>query len=176
MSALLPDAANAARLRVVDEHIGMENRHDLEGIMQTFGAGACYDDEPWNAHYRGRDEVRGFYADMLRALPDLHIDVRHRHVAAEAVILEVVIVGHHLGDWRGLMATGRPIEFPLCGIFTFDQDDRLAGEKIYYDRAMVLRQLGVFHEPDTFSGRAAIALTHPLTMLQIAARKLLRRD
>ncbi|PWT92130.1 MAG: hypothetical protein C5B56_02775 [Proteobacteria bacterium] len=176
MSALVPDAAIAARLRVVDEHIGMENRHDLEGIMQTFGADASYDDEPWNAHYHGRDEVRGFYADMLRALPDLTIDVQRRHVAAEAIILEVVIAGHHLGDWRGLMATGRPVAFPLCGIFTFDQNDRLAGEKIYYDRAMVLRQLGVFHEPDTPPGRVAIAVTHPLTMLQIAARKLLRRE
>jgi hypothetical protein len=40
------------------------------------------------------------------------------------------------------------VQFPLCGIYTFDDEDRLAGEKIYYDRATVLRQLGVFHEPD----------------------------
>jgi hypothetical protein len=26
-------------------------------------------------------------------------------------------------------------------------DDNLAGEKIYYDRGTVLRQLGVFYEP-----------------------------
>ena len=27
-------------------------------------------------------------------------------------------------------------------------DDNLAGEKIYYDRGTVLRQLGVFYEPE----------------------------
>jgi hypothetical protein len=31
-------------------------------------------------------------------------------------------------------------EFPLCSIFTFDDGDRLARERIYYDRANVLRQ------------------------------------
>src|ERR1035441_5698348 len=47
-------------------------------------------------------------------------------------------------------------------------DNRLAGEKIYYDRAMVLRQLGVFHEPQTVLGGISILLTHPLTILQLS--------
>ena len=54
---------------------------------------------------------------------------------------------------RGLPPTGRPVQFPLCGVFTFDAENRLAGEKIYYDRATVLHQLGVFHEPDGVVGR-----------------------
>jgi len=58
--------------------------------------------------------------------------------------VEVVIRGTHLGGWRGLPPTGRGVEFPLCGVYTFDANDRLAGEKIYYDRGTVLRQLGVF--------------------------------
>jgi len=51
---------------------------------------------------------------------------------------------------------------PLCAIFTFDGDDRLAGEKVYYDRATVLHQLGVFHEPDGVPGRLNAALIHPI--------------
>jgi hypothetical protein len=43
------------RTQVVDEHVRLENRHDLNGIMTTFGAAARYDDEPWDAHYIGRD-------------------------------------------------------------------------------------------------------------------------
>ena len=37
---------------------------------------------------------------------------------------------------------------PLCGIYTFEDGDSLAGERIYYNRAALLRQLGVFHEPN----------------------------
>ena len=155
------------RTQVVDEYVRLENRHDLNGIMTTFGAAARYDDEPWDAHYIGRDSVRAFYSDLLRALPDLQIDVQRRHASEATVILEVIIRGRHLGSWRGLPPTGRPVQFPPCGIYTFDDDNRVAGEKIYYDRATVLRQLGMFHEPDGFWGRANAILMHPVTMARI---------
>jgi len=166
----------AARLKLVEEHVRHENDHNLEGIMATFGATAHYDDEPWDAHYVGRDAVRAFYAGLLQALPGLRIDVQHTHASDSAVVLEVVIRGQHLGPWRGLPPTGAQIELPLCGIFTFDDAERLAGERIYYDRAMLLRQLGVFHEPDSALGRITTLLTHPLTMAQIAMRKVWGRD
>jgi SnoaL-like polyketide cyclase len=86
----------------------------------------------------------------------------------------VVIRGTHLGAWRGLPATGRSVEFPLCGVYSFKSDGRLAGEKIYYDRAMVLRQLGVFREPQTARGGIDILLAHPLTILKALTRKLRR--
>jgi steroid delta-isomerase-like uncharacterized protein len=165
----------AARLALVDEHVRLENRHDLEGIMTTFGASARYDDEPWDAHYVGRDGVRAFYEDLLRAMPDLCIDVQQRHAGEAAVVLEVIIRGRHLGAWRGLPPTGRPVQFALCGVYTFDNEDRLAGEKIYYDRATVLRQLGVFHEPEGVMGRITTTLMHPITMARIVGRKILRR-
>ena len=126
----IDDDRMAARLKLVDEHIALENRHDLEGIMGTFGASAHYDDEPWDLHYAGRDEVRAFYQGLLQALPGLHIDVKRRHASDRAIVMEVIIRGRHLGSWRGLPATGRQIDFPICGIFTFDDEDRLAGEKI----------------------------------------------
>ena len=164
----------SARLALIDEHIRLENEHNLDGIMTTFGAAARYDDEPWNAHYIGRDGVRMFYADLLRAMPDLQIDVQRRHASEATIILEVIIRGRHLGSWRGLLPTGRLVQFALCGIYTFDEEDRLAGEKIYYDRAMVLRQLGVFHEPESVLGRINAVLMHPLTMARIIGRIILK--
>ena len=88
--------------------------------------------------------------------------------------MEVIIRGTHLGAWKGLPATGRRVEVPLCGIYTFDAEDRLAGERIYYDRATVLRQLGVFHEPASGVGRICILATHPLTIARALAGKLFR--
>jgi steroid delta-isomerase-like uncharacterized protein len=164
-----------ARLRLVEEHVRLENQHDLEGVMSTFGALARYDDEPWNLHYAGRDEVRSFYQGLLRAIPDLQINIRHRHIGETAVVLEVVISGRHLGMWRGLPPTGERLQFPLCGIYTFDESNRLAGERIYYDRSTVLRQLGLFHEPDQGLGRITTALMHPLTMARIVGRAVFRR-
>jgi len=165
----------SARIAIVEQHIRLENAHDLEGVLRTFGDAARYDDEPWSEHYEGRDGVRLFYEQLMKALPDLEIDVQHRHVTDDAVLVEVMIRGTHLGGWRGLPATGRRVEFPLCGVYTFDSDDRLAGEKIYYDRGTVLRQLGVFHEPQRVLGQICILATHPITIGRAFARKLLRR-
>ncbi|MBV9392370.1 MAG: ester cyclase [Verrucomicrobia bacterium] len=164
-----------ARIATVEEHIRLENAHDLEGVLLTFGNAAQYDDEPWGEHYRGRDGVRLFYEQLMRALPDLEIDVQRQHVADETIIVEVTIRGTHLNGWRGLPATGRRVEFPLCGVYTFDADDRLTGEKIYYDRGTVLRQLGVFHEPRSVLGQICILATHPATILRAFARKVLRK-
>ena len=159
------------RLAMVEEHVRLENAHDLEGVIHTFGDTARYDDQPWNEHYEGREQVRDFYKQLMTALPDLSIEVVRRHIAAETIVLEVVIRGTQLGPWRGLPATGRPVEVPLCGVYTFNADDRLAGERIYYDRATTLRQLGVFHEPETLIGRLTTLATHPITF----ARALLFR-
>lgn len=165
----------SVRLKIVEEHVRLENQHDLDGIMGTFGGTAHYDDQPWGEHYAGLDGVRAYYTALLSAMPDLHIEVHKRYAGEDAIILEAVISGQHLGPWRGLPPTGRRIEFPLCGIFAFDAVDRLAGEKIYYDRATVLRQLGVFHEPEHILGRIGTVLMHPFTMARILSRQVLRR-
>jgi len=68
-----------ARLQIVDEHIARENQHDLEGILRTFETTARYDDEPWAD--RRHDGVRAYYDSLLKALPDLRIDVQQRYAS-----------------------------------------------------------------------------------------------
>jgi steroid delta-isomerase-like uncharacterized protein len=159
---------------LVDEHVRRENSHDLDGILGTFGPDARYDDEPWDDHRRGRDQVQFYYQELLAALPDLQITVRQRYATAEAIILEVTINGTQTGAWRALPGAGRSLVFPLCGIFTFDSEDRILGEKIYYDRASVLEQLGVFRELTTVVGRMMTAINHPFTLSLAFYRKIRR--
>jgi steroid delta-isomerase-like uncharacterized protein len=174
-STSIPKDRQSSRIATVEQHIRLENEHDLEGVLRTFGDSARYDDEPWNAHYKGRNGVRAFYEQLMKALPDLEVEVQRRHVSEDAILVEVLIRGTHLGAWRGLPATGRKVNFPLCGVYTFDADDNLAGEKIYYDRGTVLRQLGVFYEPQTMLGQISMLATHPCTIARAFARNLLRR-
>ncbi len=167
----MPQSSQSRRLALVEEHVRCENAHNLDGVLQTFGAEARYDDEPWDSHYTGRDGVREFYTKLLQALPDLSIEILRRHVTDDTIVLEVMIRGTHLGPWRGLPATGRRVEIPLCGIYTFGADDRLAGEKIYYDRATVLRQLGVFTDPDTVLGKVHMLVNHPVSLAKAVLRR-----
>jgi len=174
-TAMIPNDKRSTRVVIVEQHVRFENAHDLDGVLGTFGNTARYDDEAWGEHYSGADGVREFYTQLMTALPDLEIEVLRRHVTDEVVVLEVMIRGTHLGAWRGLPSTGRRVEIPLCGVYTFDEQDRLAGERIYYDRRAVLRQLGVFHEPQSLLGRITTFATHPLTIAKALGRKIARR-
>ena len=170
----IPSERKLARVALVHEHVRLENEHHLEGVLGTFGENADYEDEGWGDRYAGRDGVRLYYEQLIAALPDLEIKVLKEHVTENNVLLEVLICGTHLGPWRGLPATGRRVEVPLCGVYTFDDDDRLAGERIYYDRATVLRQLGVFREPQTLVGRIGLLINHPLAIARALFRNLFR--
>lgn len=158
------------RLRQVEKHVACENAHDLDAVMATFGAEASYHDEPWNEHRFGRDAVRAYYTELIAAVPDVRIDPHSPHVADDVVVLECTITGTHLGPWHGLPATGRSVSFPLCGIYTFGDGAEIAGERIYYDRATVLEQVGVFYSPESSMGRITTAVLHPVTMSKVAAR------
>jgi steroid delta-isomerase-like uncharacterized protein len=125
----IPDDRRLARMATVEQHVRFENAHDLNGVLGTFGDTAHYDDEAWGEHYNGRDGVRTFYVQLMSALPDLNIEILRRHTSDEVIVLEVMIRGTHLGPWRGLPATGERVEIPLCGVYTFDEKDRLAGER-----------------------------------------------
>ena len=153
------------RLKIVEEHVRQENAHDLDGIMTTFGPWARYEDESWRERHEGQEKVRRYYEDLLRALPDLAIEVKEEYVAGDRVIQEVVIRGTHEGFWRGLPGTGKRLEFPLCSVYAFDHENRISAERIYYDRATVMAQLGLLHDPLSLQGKIVNALTHPLTML-----------
>jgi len=174
MSTNLSERARV-QLALVEEHVRRENAHDLPGIMATFGQRAWYDDEPWAEHHEGRGAVQDYYEDLLTSLPDLHIDITHCLAAEDGVALEVRISGTHHGSWRGLPPTGRRVSFPLCGLYTFDEEGKLAGERIYYDRGSVLHQVGLYHDPQSFLGRLETMLAHPVTLARAYARKLVRR-
>ncbi|MBV8864298.1 MAG: hypothetical protein JO210_02735, partial [Acidobacteriaceae bacterium] len=73
-SASIPDDRRSARVAIVEQHIRLENEHDLEGVLGTFGDTARYVDEPWGEQYKGRHGVRLFYEQLMQALPDLEIE------------------------------------------------------------------------------------------------------
>jgi len=61
-----------------------------------------------------------------------------------------------------------------CGLFSFDEAGKLSGERIYYDRAGVLRQVGLYRDPQSVVGQLEMLLAHPVTLARAYARKLFR--
>ena len=164
-----------ARLRLLDEHVQAEVDHDLDAIMRTWGASPWFDDVAWDEQCYGRDEIRAHYDELLTAFPDLDITVNERHVVGDTVILEVVVTGTHTGQWRDLPPLGRRMTSRVCALYAFDAEGMLELERAYYDKASILEQLGLFHDPRTPLGRVLAVVTPPFTIVKALKRKLLRR-
>jgi steroid delta-isomerase-like uncharacterized protein len=145
MSTLTAAASREARLKLVEDHCLAENNHDLNAIMATFGAQPYFSLN--ELELNGRETVQGLYAGFGfgegGSFSDLQLEVVRRHPGDEAVTLEIIITGKHTGEWNGISATGKAVSVPACAIFTFDEAGKLAGERVYADFTIVLRQLGV---------------------------------
>lgn len=130
----------SCREEVVTRHIDAENRHDLDATLATFHH-PCYDVVALGEIFDGDDAVRALWEGFYRGFPDLHIEAGTRHHADEAVFVEVTVTGTHEGTWAGIPPTGRRASVRVGCLFEFDAD-RLIAEKIYFDMATIMRQLG----------------------------------
>jgi steroid delta-isomerase-like uncharacterized protein len=160
----VPSAGEVRRAReqTVREHMESENRHDFDTTIGTFaqpryeliGTGEVYD---------GEAEVRGYFAESRTAFPDQRNELIALHHARDAVIAEFYLLGTHLGPLRALPPTGRAIRCRMVAFFIFESD-RLVCERVYFDQATILRQLGLAHDPSSLAGRASMLVSHPLTV------------
>jgi steroid delta-isomerase-like uncharacterized protein len=137
-----------ARIQKVEEHVRIGNLHDLNKLMRTFGELAEWYDRPSNEYYLGQENVRAQFAEWFAGFPDLFMEVREQHVTKQAIILELIMLGTHTGTWKGIPATSKRVKLPICVIFTFDEEDKLRTETVYYDRVTLLGQLGVLRKLD----------------------------
>ena len=126
------------REAIVKQHAGAENRHDVEATIATFHHPRY---EVNGQPSDGTEAVRELLQGLMDGFPDLHADIGKMRHADDAVFSEVLITGTNDGEWAGIPPTGRRIEVPAVGIFDFDAD-RLLCEKVYFDMATVMRQLG----------------------------------
>ena len=145
MSTTLTQQRIDARLKIVEEHLRAENDHDVDGVMRTFAENPTF---ILNGDtISGPDDIRAFYEAFgfgeRGGFTNLQVEERGRHISDDAVILEITVRGDHTNSWQGIPATGRKIELPLCAVLPFDGADKLTGERVYMDGALLLKQLGV---------------------------------
>ncbi len=141
----MTDAATTLRERreaVVREHMDSENRLDFEATLRTFEH-PRYELVATGEVYDGEEAVRGYYAASRAAFPDQRNEVHALHHADDGVIVEFDLLGTHRGALRGVIPpTGKSFRCRMAAFFLFD-DDRIVCERVYFDAATILRQLGL---------------------------------
>lgn len=135
------EALLAARDGVVREHMESENRLDFDATLATFDH-PRYELVATGQVFDGEEEVRRYYALSRAAFPDQRNEVHSIRHADDAVIVEFDLLGTHLGDFAGTAATGRTFRCRMAAVFEF-VGERIVCERIYFDSATILRQLGL---------------------------------
>lgn len=161
------------RVDTVNEHMRLENAHDFAGCIAEFGR-ARYEVVAEDQQYDGADRVNDFLSENVRAFPDFVFVPTSVRPTDDAVVVEGRFQGTHLGSWRGLPATGRRVDFPMCLVFDFEGEAMVA-ERLYFDLSTPLRQLGVADDPNSVRGKITMIVGHPLVVGRAALRSLLHR-
>ena len=130
------------REATVREHMESENVHRFDVTMATFHH-PRYEIVPTGEIHDGEEAVQRYFEDTRTAFPDQRNELIELHHADDAVIAEFWLRGTHEGPLRGVPPTGKAFECRCVAFFVFEED-RLVGERVYFDVATIMRQLGLF--------------------------------
>ncbi len=132
-----------------DAHCDAEfNTRDIEATMATMGGNPHVTHVPTMTGGFGYDAVRHFYSNYFigRVPDDWHVELISRTVGENQLVDEVMISFTHDCDMPailpGVKPTGRKVVIPFVVVVGFD-GGKVAFERIYWDQASLLIQLGL---------------------------------
>ncbi|SRR5581483_1126911 len=171
----MPPTAAMRRKReaIVKEHMESENRHEFDDTLATFDH-PRYELIATGDVYDGPEEVMAYFEETRRAFPDQRNELISLNHSDDAVFVEATLRGTHEGPLRGLPPTGREFEMRFLAMFVFEED-RLVCERVYFDQATVLRQLGIARDPSSLTGRLETLAGHPWTIGRGLVRRVIGR-
>jgi len=146
----LNDELRERREAIVREHMESENVHDFETTMDTFDH-PRYEIIPTGDVWDGDEEVRRYFEATRAAFPDQRNELIALHHADAGVIVEFDLKGTHEGPLRGIPATGKEFSCRTVAFFLFEED-RLVCERVYFDAATILSQLGLVQPAPSLQG------------------------
>ena len=94
-------------LEVVKAHMAAEDRQDLDATVATFTEQCWYRVPGLGLELRGKEEIRGWYEDLFRAVPVFRNSEERFWECGSEVFFEAFMEGTHLGEWFGWAPTGR---------------------------------------------------------------------
>jgi steroid delta-isomerase-like uncharacterized protein len=136
-------ALRARREEVVRAHMEAENVHDYDTVLGTF-AHPRYELMATGQVFDGEVEVRRYFDVSRTPFPDQRNELVSMRSTDDGVIVELDLLGTHLGPLAGAPPTGRTFRSRMCALFLFeDGGDGIVCERVYFDSADILRQLAL---------------------------------
>lgn len=99
--------------------------------------------------FAGKDRMLDQEHNLWTGFPDIRCEVAAFLASSDRVVLKTRLFGTHTGPFKmggkTLEPTGRPIDFTLS-VHMWFRGELIAGERVFYDTASFLRQLGLSND------------------------------
>lgn len=137
-----------SHLKLWEDHIAGEfGTKDVELALSTMVEDASVMHMPTRSGGKGKAELRPYYRDMF--IPSIPSEWEHtmtnRVITENTIVEEARVRLHHTKqmEWflPGVAPTNNWIDVELVIVIEF-RDGKMATERIYWDQAAVLRQIG----------------------------------
>jgi carboxymethylenebutenolidase len=152
-----------------DEHISFEfSSRDVSSTIATMVEDAYVNHVPVMTGGYGHEALRRFYAeDFIPLMPsDTSIKLVSRTLGQDQLVDEMIFSFTHTEEmpWMlpGVPPTNRHVDIPLVVVVGF-REGKLAHERIYWDQASVLKQIGLLADTSlpVFGAETARKLLDP---------------
>ena len=160
-----------ARRKLVEEHarsyFDAIARRDLDAIVEHWSEDGIEDIVPIGV-LRGREEIRGFFAEMFAATPDAETTVTRLVADESRAAVEYRISGTFTGSpIQGVEATGGRLEVRGLDLFEIE-DGKIVRNTGYYDGMALARQMGLMPPQDSGAERTMKTAFNAVTRIRRA--------
>jgi steroid delta-isomerase-like uncharacterized protein len=118
------------------------NRGNLEAIGDLVSSDCRYFMPGGSEPAEGPEGVKQVITAFRAAFPDLHVEVDEVTADGDVVMARVTPTGTHQGELMGVPPTGRTVTWVVSHCARFS-DGRMIEDRIVFDRAHLMEQLGV---------------------------------
>jgi steroid delta-isomerase-like uncharacterized protein len=146
--------------RIWSAYIDAWNSHDVDAIVAAVAEQFIYDERPMTmtAPVRGRQAFREYLKTVFKTFADLRIQTTSCDTGSSLGVAESVMSGTYAGSKALHLGRGRRISARVACVFEV-AGGRLVHERLYWDRANFMRQLGLL------PALASAATTRAVTFL-----------
>lgn len=129
------------------------SRRDAKGLIELFTEDATHWEPTMPEPARGRKLLEEQAGSMMRAFPDISVELANLIGAGNHMAAEWVFRGTHTGPLeispgQTVPPTGRRVEIWISEIFRLNAEGLIAEHKTYFDSANMMQQLGLGRQPE----------------------------
>jgi steroid delta-isomerase-like uncharacterized protein len=91
--------------------------------------------------YHGPDAVKQMLNYIYHTAFDARAEAKNTFFSDGKAVFEADFVGTHIGEFAGILATGKSVRVPLCVVYDLENDQIKRG-RVYMEMPVLFQQLG----------------------------------